>query len=216
LSDGFKRKVKFILIKMYLPYLKRLLDIIASLTGLILLLPFLLFIAIVLLLLNKNNPFFFQERGGFRGSVFKIIKFKTMSDKKDKNGILLHDYKRITKFGRFLRNHSIDELPQLVNILKGDMSLIGPRPLLTSYKELYSEHQIKRHNVKPGISGWAQINGRNSLTWKEKFELDIYYVENQCFKLDFFILLKTFKKVIIPSHVNNSEEATAPMFNGKN
>jgi len=201
---------------MYIPYLKRLLDFIAAALGLLVLLPFLIFISVVLILLNKENPFFFQERGGFRGSVFKIIKFKTMNNKKDKNGNLLHDHKRITNFGKILRKYSIDELPQLINVLKGEMSLIGPRPLLVSYRELYTKQQMKRHDVKPGITGWAQINGRNSLTWKKKFELDVYYVEHQNFKLDFIILIKTIKKILIPSHVNQSKEYTAPMFNGKN
>jgi len=150
------------------------------------------------------------------GSVFKIIKFKTMNNNKDKQGELLSDKERTTKFGKLLRKHSIDELPQLINVLKGDMSLIGPRPFHKKYLELYSSHQMKRHNVKPGITGWAQINGRNSISWSEKFELDIHYVEKQSFKLDLYILIKTIKKVVFPSNINHSDETTASMFNGNN
>jgi len=201
---------------MYLKILKRLLDVIVSLMGLLILSPFLLFISIVIIILNKNNPFFLQDRGGFKGSVFKIIKFKTMNNNKDKQGELLSDKERTTKFGKLLRKHSIDELPQLINVLKGDMSLIGPRPFHKEYLELYSSHQMKRHNVKPGITGWAQINGRNSISWSEKFELDIYYVEKQSFKLDLYILIKTIKKVVFPSNINHSDETTASMFNGNN
>jgi len=201
---------------MYLKYFKRPLDILAALLGLLILSPIFILVSLFLILFYNHNPFFLQNRGGFKGSVFKIIKFKTMNDKKDADGQFLPDNMRLTKLGKFLRKHSIDELPQLINVLKGDMSLIGPRPFHSSYLKLYSTHQSKRHNVVPGITGWAQINGRNSIKWSEKFDLDIYYTENRCFKLDLYILIKTFKKVVLPSNINRSEETTASMFNGKN
>ena len=201
---------------MYTKYLKRPLDIIASLIGVILLLPIILCIALVLFLLNKNNPFFLQPRGGYKNSVFNIIKFKTMNDKKDSEGNLLSDDKRVTKFGKLLRKYSIDELPQLINVLKGDMSLIGPRPFHARYIELYSDRQKQRHNVRPGLTGWAQINGRNNITWAEKFELDLYYVENQSFKLDVSIIVKTIQKVLKPTDVKISKNTVATSFNGNN
>ena len=201
---------------MYTKYLKRPLDIIASLIGVILLSPIILFIALILFLLNKNNPFFLQPRGGFKNSVFNIIKFKTMNDKKDKDGNLLSDDKRVTKFGKLLRKYSVDELPQLINVLKGDMSLIGPRPFHARYIDLYSDRQKERHNVRPGLTGWAQINGRNNITWKEKFELDLYYVDNQSFKLDVSIIIKTILKVLKPTDVKISKNTVATSFNGNN
>lgn len=201
---------------MYTKYLKRPLDIIASLIGVILLSPVILFIALMLFLLNKNNPFFLQPRGGFKNSVFNIIKFKTMNDKKDKDGNLLSDDKRVTKFGKLLRKYSVDELPQLINVLKGDMSLIGPRPFHARYIDLYSDRQKERHNVRPGLTGWAQINGRNNITWKEKFELDLYYVDNQSLKLDVSIIIKTIQKVLKPTDVKISKNTVATSFNGNN
>ncbi|MEZ4796622.1 MAG: sugar transferase [Flavobacteriaceae bacterium] len=201
---------------MYTKYLKRPLDIIASLIGVVLLSPIILFIALVLFLLNKNNPFFLQPRGGYKNTVFNIIKFKTMNDKKDSEGNLLSDDKRVTKFGKLLRKYSIDELPQLINVLKGDMSLIGPRPFHARYIELYSDRQKQRHNVRPGLTGWAQINGRNNITWAEKFELDLYYVENQSLKLDLSIILKTIQKVLKPTDVKISKNTVATSFNGNN
>jgi lipopolysaccharide/colanic/teichoic acid biosynthesis glycosyltransferase len=201
---------------MYTKYLKRPLDIIASLIGVVLLSPVILFIALILYLLNKNNPFFLQPRGGFKNSVFNIIKFKTMNDKKDDQGNLLSDDKRVTTFGKLLRKYSIDELPQLINVLKGDMSLIGPRPFHARYIDLYSDRQKERHNVRPGLTGWAQINGRNNITWKEKFELDLYYVDNQSFKLDSLIIIKTILKVLKPTDVKISKNTVATSFNGNN
>jgi undecaprenyl phosphate N,N'-diacetylbacillosamine 1-phosphate transferase len=201
---------------MYHTYLKRPLDIIASLFGMLLLSPIILFIALILFLSNKNNPFFLQPRGGFKNAVFKIIKFKTMNDKKDGEGHLLPDDKRVTEFGKLLRKYSIDELPQLINVLKGDMSLIGPRPFHARYLDLYSDRQKERHNVRPGLTGWAQINGRNNITWKEKFELDLFYVDNQGFKLDFSILTKTISKVLKPTDVKISKNTVVTSFNGNN
>jgi lipopolysaccharide/colanic/teichoic acid biosynthesis glycosyltransferase len=201
---------------MYIKFLKRPLDIIASLIGVIILSPVILFIALILFLINKNNPFFVQPRGGFKNSVFNIIKFKTMNDKKDEFGNLLSDDQRVTKFGKLLRKYSIDELPQLINVLKGDMSLIGPRPFHARYIQLYSERQKERHNVRPGLTGWAQINGRNNITWKEKFELDLYYVDNQSFKLDVSIIIKTILKVLKPTDVKISKNTVATSFNGNN
>ena len=201
---------------MYVNYLKRFLDIIASLFGMLILSPFFVFIAVVLFILNKQNPFFSQPRGGYKCSVFNIIKFKTMNDKKDIQGNLLPDDKRVTKFGKFLRKYSIDELPQLTNVLKGDMSLIGPRPFHARYLDLYSDRQKERHNVRPGLTGWAQINGRNNISWKEKFELDLYYVENQSLKLDISIIVKTLLKVIKPTDVKISSNYQATSFNGNN
>jgi len=201
---------------MYLKYLKRPLDIIASLIGVLLLTPIILVIALILLLQNKSNPFFLQPRGGFKNSVFNIIKFKTMNDKKDDKGNLLSDDKRVTKFGKKLRKYSIDELPQLINVLKGDMSLIGPRPFHARYIELYSDRQKQRHNVRPGLTGWAQINGRNNISWKEKFELDLYYVDNQSFKLDVSIIVKTILKVLKPTDVKISKNTVLTSFNGNN
>lgn len=201
---------------MYLKILKRPLDIIASLIGLLLLSPFFIFISIILIILNKQNPFFTQPRGGYNNSIFNIIKFKTMNDKKDNQGILLPDDKRVTKFGKILRKYSIDELPQLINVLKGNMSLIGPRPFHARYIELYSDRQKERHNVRPGLTGWAQINGRNNISWKEKFELDLFYVENKSLKLDIDIVIKTILKVIKPTDVKISTNYQATSFNGNN
>jgi len=201
---------------MYLKFLKRPLDILASLIGILLLSPIIIFISIVLLISNKTNPFFTQARGGYKNSVFNIIKFKTMNDKKDEEGNLLSDDKRVTKFGKTLRKYSIDELPQLINVLKGDMSLIGPRPFHARYIDLYSDRQKERHNVRPGLTGWAQINGRNNISWKEKFELDLHYVDNQSFKLDVSILIKTILKVIKPTDVKISKNTVATSFNGNN
>jgi len=201
---------------MYLKYLKRPLDIIASLIGMLLLSPIFIFISIALIILNKTNPFFTQARGGFKCSVFNIIKFKTMNDKRDNQGNLLPDNMRITKLGKLLRKYSIDELPQLINVLKGDMSLIGPRPFHARYIDLYTNRQKDRHNVKPGITGWAQINGRNNISWGEKFKLDLFYVDNQSFNLDFSILVKTILKVVKPTDVNISTNTQVTAFNGKN
>ena len=193
----------------------RFFDIVLSAIGLLISLPILALISLMGFF-DTGSPFFFQQRVGRHRQPFTLVKFRTM--RRDTLSVASHlaDASAITRLGRLLRKTKFDELPQLWNVLKGEMSLIGPRPLLVSYRELYTKQQMKRHDVKPGITGWAQINGRNSLTWKKKFELDVYYVEHQNFKLDFIILIKTIKKILIPSHVNQSKEYTAPMFNGKN
>lgn len=201
---------------MYKHYFKRFLDL--TLTLFILILASLFFVVTFTVLFFQNNgkPFFFQERPGKNQQPFKIIKFKTMNDKKDVNGDLLPDIERITFFGKWIRELSLDELPQLLNVLKGEMSLIGPRPLLYKYIPLYSERQLKRHDVRPGITGWAQVNGRNSISWTKKFELDVFYVENCSLWFDIKILFLTVKKVIIREGVNNSEERPMYPFDGNN
>ena len=169
---------------------------------------------IFLFISNKGNPFFFQLRPGKGGRLFLLLKFKTMNDLKDTAGNLLPDEKRITRLGRFIRKSSIDELPQLINVLKGDMSLIGPRPLLPEYLPLYTVRQNRRHDVRPGITGWAQVNGRNAISWEEKFKLDVWYVENISFKLDMKILTLTMKKIIKPEGISQQGHATMPVFKG--
>lgn len=171
---------------------------------------------ILLAFFNRGKPFFFQERPGKDERIFKIIKFKTMDDRKDADGNLLPDSERLTSFGRFVRKTSIDELPQLFNVLKGEMSLIGPRPLLIEYLSLYNERQKKRHHVKPGMTGWAQINGRNTIPWKDKFEYDVWYAENISFLFDLKIVILTIKKVLLRSDINKEGEATTEAFNGNN
>ncbi len=198
----------------YKRFVKRFIDIIIALSGLLILLPFLLLIVIILMMLNHGKAFFVQERPGKNARVFKLLKFRTMNDKRDKNGNLLPDKDRITPVGRFVRSTSMDELPQLINVLKGDMSLIGPRPLLVKYLPLYNEHQARRHEVRPGITGWTQVNGRNSISWQQKFELDIYYVENLSFWLDAKIFWLTIKKVIVREGITQEGEATTEAFRG--
>ncbi|WP_372756420.1 sugar transferase [Mariniflexile sp.] len=200
--------------KLYDTFFKRIIDVILALVGLILLFPILLVVSIVLLFSNKGKPFFFQSRPGKNEKVFRIIKFKTMNDRKDANGELLPFDQRVTSMGAFIRKYSLDEIPQLINVVKGDMSLIGPRPLLIQYLPLYNERQKKRHNVKPGITGWAQVNGRNAITWNQKFELDIWYVENISFLTDLKIILLTIKKVIIKEGVNSDANLNMPTFMG--
>ncbi|MFM9825245.1 sugar transferase [Flavobacterium sp.] len=201
---------------MYKIYFKRIIDFWIALVGLLVLLPFLLIIIIVLSFANSGSPFFIQDRPGKEGVVFKIIKFKTMNDKKDINGNLCSDEIRLTKIGKFVRKTSLDELPQLLNVLKGDMSLIGPRPLLTQYLHLYSDYQNRRHEVRPGITGLAQVNGRNAISWGEKFDYDISYVENISFFLDVKILFLTIKKVLLKEGINSDTAATIEPFNGYN
>ncbi len=201
---------------MYNNYIKRILDFILSLTGFVILLPVFSVVTIFLAIANRGRPFFFQVRPGKDEKLFKIIKFKTMNDKKDGQGNLLPDAERLTKIGAFVRKTSLDEIPQLINVIKGDMSLIGPRPLRTKYLPLYSDVQKKRHNVLPGITGWAQINGRNSISWTQRFEYDVWYVENQSFLLDLKIFFKTIKKVIIRDGINSDNHITMEDFNGKN
>lgn len=195
---------------MYLNFLKSLIDFLVAIIGLLILSPIFISIILILSFLNKGNPFFFQNRPGKNNKIFKIIKFKTMNDRKDENGNFLPMGERITPFGNFLRKTSLDEMPQLLNIIKGDMSIVGPRPLLEQYLPLYTERQKKRHNIKPGITGWAQVNGRNQVTWKEKFELDIWYVENLSFKIDLLIMLKTAKQVLLRKDVAHIELAVTP------
>lgn len=202
---------------MYKHFLKRVIDFILALCALAILWPVLLVVAFWLYFANKGaGIFFLQERPGKDGKVFKIIKFKTMTDERDEEGNLLPDAKRLTKVGRFVRSASLDELPQLVNILKGDMALIGPRPLLVQYLPLYSQEQSRRHNVRPGITGWAQVNGRNAISWTKKFELDVWYVEHCSFWLDLKILFLTIKKVFAREGISQKGEATMEAFNGYN
>ena len=197
-------------------FIKRLLDIVISATALILLSPFMLIIYL-LVRINLGGPaFFLQERVGKDNKIFKMIKFRTMKNSTDKDGNLLSDNERLTKFGRFLRSFSIDELPELINILKGDMSLVGPRALLVQYLEHYNSEQIRRHEVLPGLTGWAQINGRNSITWCEKFKLDVWYVDNWSLWLDIKIFFLTFWKVFKREGINQSDTVTMEYFNGTN
>ena len=196
--------------------IKRILDFIISLVALIILSPLMLIIYI-LVKINLGSPaFFVQERVGKDNKVFKMIKFRTMRDARDKNGNLLSDNERVTKLGSFLRSFSLDELPELINIIRGDMSLIGPRALLVQYLGLYNDEQIRRHEVLPGLTGWAQINGRNSITWSEKFKLDVWYVDNWSLWLDIKIFFLTFWKVIKREGLNQSESVTMEYFNGTN
>lgn len=195
---------------------KRIFDITISMVLLFFLSPLMLIIYL-LVILNLGSPaFFLQERVGKDNKVFKIIKFRTMKDSKDKEGNDLPDYKRVTKLGSFLRATSLDELPELINVIKGEMSLVGPRPLLTQYLPIYNEEQIRRHEVLPGVTGWAQVNGRNSLTWNEKFKLDVWYVDNRTFWIDIKILFLTAYKVIKREGINKSQTVTMDYFNGGN
>jgi len=201
---------------MYRNYLKRCLDVFLSLFIITMTFPFFIIILLLLFFQNSGKPFFFQVRPGFNQKAFKIIKFKTMTDVQDGNGNLLPDKDRITFIGKWIRELSLDELPQLLNVVKGDMSLVGPRPLLFKYIPLYSEIQLKRHDVRPGITGWAQVNGRNSISWTKKFELDVYYVAHCSFWLDVKILFLTLKKVVVREGVNNSDERPMFPFDGTN
>ena len=194
--------------------MKNILDFIISLLGIILLAPFLVIIGLIILFAFGSPVFFIQSRPGFLGKPFKFFKFRTMTNKKDTNGNLLPDQNRLSPLGSFLRKTSIDELPSLWNVLKGDMSFVGPRPLLMEYLDYYSPEQARRHEVKPGITGWAQINGRNSISWEEKFELDVWYVKNQSFWLDIRILLLTIWKVMKREGVSHKKFSTMPQFRG--
>lgn len=204
---------------MYRKFFKRFIDITASAGVLIVFSPVLLTVAILLYFFNdKAGVFFLQERPGFKGKPFKIVKFKTMNERRGHDGKLLPDKQRITRFGAFVRNSSLDELPQLWNVLKGDMSLIGPRPLLMEYLPLYSEEQMRRHDVRPGITGWAQCHGRNNLSWTEKFKLDVWYVDNISFRTDCSIVWTTLRHVIKKDGIENSQSTqfTTELFNGRN
>lgn len=200
---------------MYKYSFKPLLDFFLSLAGLLVISPILLVIWLLLLVANRGaGAFFIQIRPGKGGKLFKVIKFKTMSDKRDSLGNLLPDDKRITSVGRIVRSLSIDELPQLINVLKGDMSLVGPRPLLVQYLPLYSERQYKRHEVKPGMTGWAQVNGRNAISWEQKFEYDVWYVDNLSLWLDIKILFLTVKRVFYRDGINAASDITMEPFKG--
>lgn len=192
----------------------RYFDVSAALWAIVLFSPVFISVTAILFFLNSGRPFFIQQRPGKNGEIFSIIKFKTMNDKKDENGNLLPDYQRLTLFGKFVRVTSLDELPQLINVLRGEMSLVGPRPLLPEYLELYNEEQNKRHNVKPGITGWAQVNGRNALTWEEKFRYDVEYVDNLSFMMDMIIIGITVQKVVRRHGVNVNNFVTSESFKG--
>lgn len=199
---------------MYKKIIKRFLDFVIALIGLVLILPLFVLVIVGLFFANHGKPFFFQIRPGKNGRLFKIIKFKTMNDKKESEGNLLSDAKRLTKVGAFVRKTSLDEIPQLINVLKGDMSLIGPRPLLPEYLPLYNDFQKRRHEVKPGITGWAQVNGRNAINWQQKFEYDVWYVENISFLLDCKIVFLTIKKVFKREGISAENSVSAEAFKG--
>lgn len=202
---------------MYRHFFKRFLDFWISLIVLIIISPILLLVTIWLHFANKGaGALFFQERPGKDGKIFKVIKFKTMTDERDVEGNLLPDEVRLTKVGRVVRSTSIDELPQLINVLKGDMALIGPRPLLVQYLPLYSKEQMRRHEVRPGISGWAQCHGRNQISWTEKFKLDVWYVDHLSFMTDVKVILITIKKVLFREDINSDNDATMEDFDGTN
>jgi len=201
---------------MYQKIVKPFGEFLLSMCVLILLSPLLLCIIIGLFIANDGKPFFLQDRPGKNGRIFQIVKLKTMNDKKDDNGHLLPDEDRLTRIGEFIRKKSLDEIPQLFNVLMGHMSIVGPRPLLPQYLSLYSNEQAKRHNVKPGITGWAQVNGRNAISWEKKFDLDVWYVNHISFILDFKILLLTVKKVIKSEDINSKGVATTTPFKGSN
>ena len=199
---------------MYPVFFKPIIDFVLSLIGVIILSPIFLIVWFLLIIANEGRPFFFQARPGKNERIFKIIKFKTMNDKKDTQGHLLPDEKRLTGVGKFVRKTSLDEIPQLLNVLKGDMSLIGPRPLLAQYLPLYNSNQQRRHEVRPGITGWAQVNGRNTISWEKKFDYDVWYVDNISFVLDVKIIFKTIKKVFVREGISADGEATMTAFKG--
>jgi undecaprenyl phosphate N,N'-diacetylbacillosamine 1-phosphate transferase len=200
---------------MYRTFFKRLIDFLLSLFAIVLFSPIMLLVYLLLYFNNKGSVLFIQERPGKNCEIFKIYKFKTMTDEKDADGNLLPDALRLTKIGKFVRKTSLDELPQLFNVVTGDMSLVGPRPLLTHYLHLYNDFQNRRHEIKPGITGWAQVNGRNAISWDEKFAYDVWYVENCSFLVDLKIIFKTFLKVIKKEGINAADAATIEPFNGQ-
>ena len=202
---------------MYRRFFKRLIDFVAALCGLVVLSPLLLVVAVWLHFANKGaGAFFLQERPGMDAKIFKVIKFKTMTDERDADGHLLPDVQRLTKVGKFIRSTSIDELPQLVNVLKGDMALIGPRPLLVQYLPLYTPEQARRHEVRPGITGWAQCHGRNAISWREKFALDVWYVDHVSLWTDIQVIFITIKKVVCRADISEEGHATMEPFTGNN
>ena len=203
-------------LRIYNLFFKRCIDCVLSLCVLVIVTPILLFVIMWMWLVGYKSIFFFQQRPGKDSKLFKVVKFKTMTDERDAEGNLLPDEKRLTKIGRFIRSTSIDELPQLINVLKGDMSLIGPRPLLPQYLPLYSEKQARRHEVRPGITGWAQVNGRNAISWQKKFEYDVWYVDHISLSLDIKILFLTIKKVFVREGITSKTSSTMELFTGNN
>lgn len=202
---------------MYKNCFKRMIDCCLAMVAIVVLSPVMAAVAVLLAVANKGaGVVFTQTRPGKNGRLFKVMKFKTMIDERDENGNLLPDAQRLTKTGKFIRSTSLDELPQLFNVLKGDMALIGPRPLLPQYLPLYSKEQARRHDVRPGITGWAQVHGRNAISWKKKFELDVWYVDHCSFWLDLKIILLTVKKVVVREGITQEGQATAEYFNGNN
>ncbi len=201
---------------MYKNFFKPFIDFIVAFTALLIFSPLLILVSLLLAFTIKGSPFFLQKRPGKNENIFHIVKFKTMTDEKDSKGNLLPDAERLTPIGKFVRKTSIDEMPQFINVLKGEMSLIGPRPLLPEYLHLYSDYQRKRHGVRPGITGWAQINGRNAISWNKKFDYDVWYVDNLSFSLDMKILITTIKKVLISEGINTQNTATTEPYNGNN
>jgi len=199
---------------LYSKVIKRIIDVAVATMSFILFFPVFIFVSVLLVIANQGTPFFFQTRPGKNGRLFKIIKFKTMNDRKDINGHLLSDSDRLTPIGAFVRKTSLDEIPQLLNVINGDMSLIGPRPLLPEYLSLYSKKQFRRHEVRPGITGWAQVNGRNAIGWSKKFELDVWYVDHLNFWLDMKIILLTIKKVIVKEGISSGTSVTMEKFSG--
>ncbi|MEQ9376674.1 MAG: sugar transferase [Imperialibacter sp.] len=199
---------------MYVFLFKRLIDISVAATLLVLVSPVLVSLSVILVISNRGKPFFFQNRPGKNGVLFRVIKFKTMNDKRDSMGNLLKDSERITRVGRLVRSTSLDEIPQLFNVLKGEMSLVGPRPLLIQYLPLYNDQQARRHEVRPGITGWAQVNGRNSISWEQRFTFDLYYVDNVSLSLDMKILFLTIKKVFMKEGINSAKDVTMEAFKG--
>ncbi len=202
---------------MYQHFLKRIIDFCIALVALVCISPLLAIVTVWLHFANKGaGAFFLQERPGKDARIFRVIKFKTMTDERDAQGNLLPDAERLTKIGRFIRSTSIDELPQLINVLKGDMALIGPRPLLPQYLPLYTKEQMRRHEVRPGISGWAQCHGRNAISWQEKFKLDVWYVDHVSLRTDLQVILLTIKKVLFREDISEAGHATMEAFNGHN
>ena len=199
---------------MYRKGIKRFIDFIIGLLALFFLFPLMLIIGLILSFHLKGNCFFVQQRPGLNGNIFRVVKFRTMSNRRDENGELLPDHERLSGFGKFIRKTSLDELPQLWNVLKGDMSLVGPRPLLVEYLPLYSDEQKRRHDVRPGITGWAQVNGRNAISWEKKFELDVWYVDNLSFALDVKIVLMTIMKVLEGRDIAQEGHVTMEKFRG--
>ncbi|WP_276482110.1 sugar transferase [Paraflavitalea pollutisoli] len=198
----------------YRNYGKRMIDLAVSLVALLLLLPVIVLVGLVLWFANKGNPFFFQWRPGRNGKVFRLVKFRTMNNRRDEKGALLADGVRLTPIGRFVRKTSLDELPQLINVIKGDMSLVGPRPLLVEYLPLYNSTQARRHEVRPGITGWAQVNGRNAISWEQKFDYDVYYVDHLHWRFDVRVILLTIQKVFKTEGISQQGHATMPAFKG--